>query len=193
MALSETDTIPIPPITPGVARALSPLMRRIACEDESTDAPGLNTYLVGIDEIVIVDPGPIEESHIDVLVGCGGESVRWIVMTDTDPKYSESALNLKEKTGAELIAPVDFPGADQTLGDGFKINATEFRMTAVALDKGKGQNFIFVLEQERTILTGDHIDGSIPEDIKEKVKPYRIKSIAPGHGQFIEDARKMFS
>ena len=54
------EPIPLPPITPGVARALSPLVRRIAnkCEGDSED-PGLNTYLIGIDEIVIIDPGPV--------------------------------------------------------------------------------------------------------------------------------------
>jgi len=191
MALSETDTIPVPPITPGVARALSPLMRRIACEGESEETPGLNTYLIGIDEIVVVDPGPIEENHIDVLCGCGGERIRWIILTDTNPAYSESALMLKERTGAELIAPGSFPDADQTLGDGFKVDATEFILTAVALEEP--EKFLFVLEQERTLLTGDHLkNNKIPVDLLEKLRPYRLKSIAPGHGQFSEDARPQF-
>jgi len=177
------EQVPLPPITPGVARALSPLVRRIACESTSGE-PGLNTYLVGIDEIVIVDPGPSDAQHLDVLCGCGGDRIRWIVLTDTESDYSASAAELKERTGAELVAPAGFGGADQVLGDGFKIDATEFRMTAVAVEEGSANKFSFVLEQERTLLSGDHVgEGEVPKGLPEKVKSYRIKSIAPGHGQ----------
>ncbi len=182
------EAVPPPPITPGVARALSPLVRRIASEGNDGE-PGLNTYLIGIDEIVIIDPGPEDDSHLDVLCGCGGDRIRWIVLTDTDQVYSAGAQRLKKRTGAELVAPAGFNGADDVLGDGYKIDATEFRITAVAIDDGSDGRFSFVLEQERTLLSGDHItDGGAPDGLPEKVKSYRIKSVAPGHGQIIENA-----
>lgn len=187
MSVAEEPVLP-PPITPGVARALSPLVRRIACAEPDGEA-GLNTYLIGIDEIVIVDPGPGDASHLDVLCGCGGDRIRWIVLTDPDKAYSAGAQELKERTGAELIAPVGFDGADQVLGDGYKIDATEFRITAVAIDDGGDGRFSFVLEQERTLLAGDHVsDEGLPSTLPPKVKSYRIKSIAPGRGQYIENA-----
>ena len=47
------------PIVPGVASALSPLVRRIVANNPGLmTGPGTNTYLVGIDEIVVIDPGP---------------------------------------------------------------------------------------------------------------------------------------
>ena len=48
------------PIVPGVARALSPLVRRIlALNPSPIRSYGTNaTYLIGIDEIVVIDPGP---------------------------------------------------------------------------------------------------------------------------------------
>ncbi len=185
------EPVPLPPITPGVARALSPLVRRIACEDE-TGEPGLNTYLIGIDEIVIIDPGPGDARHLDVLCGCGGDRIKWIVLTDTDSAYSGAAQELRERTGADLVAPAGFDGADDVLGDGYKIDATEFRITAVAIDDGADGRFSFVLEQERTLLSGDHVceNDKVKEAVAEKVKSYRIKSIAPGHGQLIENAGK---
>ena len=73
MSITE-EPVPLPPITPGVARALSPLVRRIAAAGDG-DEPGLNTYLVGIDEIVIVDPGPMDDQHLEVLCGCGGDRI----------------------------------------------------------------------------------------------------------------------
>jgi len=192
--VSITDEpVPLPPITPGVARALNPLVRRIAAEGDG-DEPGLNTYLIGIDEIVIIDPGPEDAQHLDVLCGCGGDRIRWIVFTDPDSAYSAGAQQLKERTGAELVAPAGFDGADQVLGDGYKIDATEFRITAVAIDDGSDGRFSFVLEQERTLLGGDHVTVDIvPKTLPKKVKSYRIKSIAPGHGQFIENASGLLS
>ncbi len=183
------EPTPPPPITPGVARALSPLVRRIANADESGE-PGLNTYLVGIDEIVIIDPGPGTAEHLDVVCGCGGDRIRWIVMTDTSDEYAGGAKKLKELTGAELLAPPGFDGADDVLGDGYKIDATEFRILAMALGDPDEGRYTFVLEQERCLLPGDQLDDGIPEDFPARVKSFRLKTVAPGHGQYIEDAKE---
>ncbi|MDH4075316.1 MAG: hypothetical protein OEY41_13500 [Acidimicrobiia bacterium] len=182
----------LPPIIPGVARALSPLVRRITCQGDNGE-PGLNTYLIGIDEIVIIDPGPLDDGHLDVLCGCGGDRIRWIVLTDTHERYSAGAVSLKERTGAELLAPPGFHGADDVLGDGYKIDATEFRITAVAINDGADGRYSFVLEQERTLITGDHCHESVPSHLPEKVKSFRIKAIAPGHGQYIENAKAVLA
>src|SRR2546430_188259 len=49
----------MPDMTPGVASALSPLVRRIVAPNPGLmTGPGTNTYLVGIDEVAVVDPGP---------------------------------------------------------------------------------------------------------------------------------------
>lgn len=186
------EAAPLPPIIPGVARALSPLVRRIASAGQDGE-PGLNTYLVGIDEIVIIDPGPLDDGHLDVLCGCGGDRIRWIVLTDVDAQYSAGAVQLKEMTGAELVAPAGFDGADEVLGDGYKIDATEFRITAVAMSDGSDGRFSFVLEQERTLLPGDHCHEGVPADLTAKVKSYRIKAIAPGRGQYIENAKAVLT
>jgi glyoxylase-like metal-dependent hydrolase (beta-lactamase superfamily II) len=186
--MSVEEPTPPPPITPSVARALSPLLRRIARPGEGGD-PGLNTYLVGIDEIVIVDPGPGDVDHLGVLCGCGGDRIRWIIMTDTSDYYAGGARTLKEMTGAELVAPAGFDGADEVLGDGYKIDATEFRIIAMAVGDPASGKHLFVLEQERSLLTGDHLAESIPVDLPAKVKSFRLRNIAPGHGQFNENAK----
>lgn len=184
------EPTPLPPITPGVARALSPLVRRIACEGDDGE-PGLNTYLIGIDEIVILDPGPGAESHLDVLCGCGGDRIRWIIMTNTSPEYAAGALRLKELTGAELVAPAGFEGADTVLDESYQVDATEFRIST--LNIGEPGHHVFILEQERSMLPGDHLDDGVPEGLAPRVKRYRLKSIAPGHGQYIENAKEIFA
>ena len=49
----------MPDLTPGVPSALSPLVRRIVAPNPGPfTGPGTNTYLVGIDEVAVIDPGP---------------------------------------------------------------------------------------------------------------------------------------
>ncbi len=186
----EEEPTPLPPITAGVARALSPLVRRIACADGDGE-PGLNTYLVGIDEIVIIDPGPGAAEHLDVLCGCGGDRIRWIIMTNTSDDYAGGALKLKELTGAELVAPPGFEGADTVLDEDYQVDATEFRITTISV--GDNGEHVFILEQERSMLAGDHLDDGVPDGLSARVKKFRLKAIAPGHGQYIENAKEIFA
>ena len=59
-------------IVPGVARALSPMARRIlAMNPGPRTGLGTNTYMVGIDEIAVIDPGPNDQGHLDSIIGCG--------------------------------------------------------------------------------------------------------------------------
>ena len=93
------------PLVPEVASALSPLVRRIVCNNPGLmTGPGTNTYLVGVDEIVVVDPGPDDATHLDAIAGCGGDAIRWIVCTHTHPDHSPGAAGLKARTGAEVLA-----------------------------------------------------------------------------------------
>ena len=60
----------MPAMTPEVPSALSPLVRRIVASNRSPmTGPGTNTYLVGIDEVAVIDPGPADQKHIDAIVG----------------------------------------------------------------------------------------------------------------------------
>ena len=43
--------------------------------------PGTNTYLVGIDEVAVVDPGPDVAEHIEAILGASmADRVRWVVL-----------------------------------------------------------------------------------------------------------------
>src|SRR4029078_12168697 len=93
-----------PPLVPGVARALSPLVRRIVAPNPGImTGPGTNTYLVGIDEIAVIDPGPDDETHLDAVAACGGDRIRWILVTHTHQDHSPGVGGLKERTGAEVL------------------------------------------------------------------------------------------
>jgi len=192
------------PIVPGVASALSPLVRRIVAPNPGLmTGPGTNTYLVGIDEIVVIDPGPADEGHLDAIAGCGGDRIRWIVCTHTHVDHFPGAAGLKERTGAEVLAFDSRDGLeiDRSLADGDGIEATEFVLRALHTPGHASNHLCFVLEQERMLFSGDHImngstvvirppDGDMIVYLEQlerlKARRPRLKSIAPGHGHLIE-------
>ncbi len=207
--MSDDTAVSAPkPIVYGVASALSPMVRRIVAENPGMmTGPGTNTYLVGIDEIAVIDPGPGEASHLDAIAGCGGDRIRWILLTHTHEDHSPGAVGLKKLTGAEILAfgPGEGKGKvrlDGTLGDGAVIEATEFHLTALHTPGHASNHLCYLLNEERTLFTGDHImqgstvvigppDGDMAAYFAslEKLKTIRprLRAIAPGHGHLIDD------
>src|SRR5205085_10979890 len=91
-------------MTTGVACALSPLVRRIVAPNPGPmTGPGTNTYLVGVDEVAVIDPGPDDAGHLDAVADCGGDRVRWILVTHTHSDHAPGAAGLKQRTGAEVL------------------------------------------------------------------------------------------
>jgi glyoxylase-like metal-dependent hydrolase (beta-lactamase superfamily II) len=194
-----------PPLVAGVASALSPLVRRIVAPNPSMmTGAGTNTYLVGIDEIVVIDPGPADDGHLDAIAGCGGDRIRWIVVTHTHEDHAPGVVGLRERTGADVLAfgPDGDLDLDGTLGDGDAIEATEFVLRAIHTPGHASNHLCFLLEQERLLFSGDHImegstvvvsppDGDMAAylqslDRLKSLRP-RLRSIAPGHGHLIDD------
>ena len=92
-------------LVPGVPRAISPMVRRIVAPNPGVfTGPGTNTYLVGVDEVAVIDPGPDDDAHLEAILGCGGDRIRWILTTHTHIDHWPIAPRLKERTGAEYLA-----------------------------------------------------------------------------------------
>ena len=196
------------PIVYGVASALSPMVRRIVANNPGLmTGPGTNTYLVGIDEIAVIDPGPADDAHLDAIAGCGGDRIRWILLTHTHEDHSPGAVGLRKRTGAPVLGfgPGHGKGKvrlDDTLADGDVIEATEFHLTAIHTPGHASNHLCYLLNEERTLFTGDHLmqgstvvisppDGDMAAYLEslERVKAIRprLRAIAPGHGHVITD------
>ena len=195
-------------LTPGVACAIGPLVRRIVAPNPGLmTGPGTNTYLVGIDEIAVIDPGPDEASHLDAIAACGGDRIRWILLTHTHPDHAPGAVGLKERTGAQVLAfgPGDSSEfeviePDVAIGEGFELEATEFRLTALHTPGHASDHLCYLLERSRLLFSGDHVmqgstvvikppDGDMAAYLESlrRLLTLRVRSIAPGHGHVIED------
>jgi glyoxylase-like metal-dependent hydrolase (beta-lactamase superfamily II) len=198
----------MPDMTPEVPSALSPLVRRIVASNASAmTGPGTNTYLVGIDEVAVIDPGPDDQKHVDSIVGASmRERVRWIVLTHSHPDHAPATAKLAKATGAEVLAfskrDPDLK-VDRTIGDGATIEGTEFHLDVLHTPGHAPNHLCFFLDEERTLFSGDTVlqgmysvvsprrGGDMTQYLAslERLKKMRITRIAPGHGDVIDDAR----
>jgi glyoxylase-like metal-dependent hydrolase (beta-lactamase superfamily II) len=202
----------VPAMTPEVPSALSPLIRRVVANNPSLmTGPGTNTYLVGIDEVAVIDPGPDVAKHVESIVGAAmRDRVRWVLLTHTHPDHWPAADRIRKKTGALVGAFGKFPKADEVkldldlvLNDGETIDGTEFRLEALHTPGHAPNHLCFWLDEERALFTGDHVlngtttvvnpqrGGDMVEylaSLERLRKLKRVSKICPGHGDVIEDA-----
>jgi glyoxylase-like metal-dependent hydrolase (beta-lactamase superfamily II) len=209
--VDEEAPAPPRPLVPGIPAALSPLVRRVVAPNPGVmTGAGTNTYLVGIDEVVVVDPGPDDDSHLEAILGCGGDRIRWVVCTHTHPDHHPLAARLAAATGAEVLAYASRDGlaVDRELRDGDAIEATEFRLRAVHTPGHASNHLCYLLPEERLLFSGDHVmqgstvviappDGDMAAYLGslERLRSLRpaLRAIAPGHGHLIDDPERVLA
>jgi glyoxylase-like metal-dependent hydrolase (beta-lactamase superfamily II) len=188
-------------------KTLSPLVRCLTAPNSNPmTGPGTNSYLVGNDQLALIDPGPLIDSHIQRLLEYVGDSLSWILVTHTHPDHSPAAKILADKTGAELVgyAMPDDGHQDRTfqpvknLQQGDLLRTDEFCLEAIHTPGHVANQFCFLLREEGMLFSGDHImqgssvviippSGDMSEYIEStrKLNAYPIESIAPGHGYLL--------
>lgn len=198
-----------PEIVYGQPVQLSPLVRRITANNSSVmTGPGTNTYLIGLDQVAVIDPGPALDAHIDAILAACGDRLRWIIATHTHPDHSPAAARLAAATGAVVLGNViDNDGrqdASFNPARGFRqdeiLDAKEFTLRALLTPGHVGNHICFLLENEGLLFTGDHImqgstvvivppSGDMKDylDSLQLLRNYPVQALAPAHGQLIPD------
>jgi glyoxylase-like metal-dependent hydrolase (beta-lactamase superfamily II) len=195
----------------GVPFRLNSRVRRLVAPNPGVmTGPGTNTYLLGDEEVAVLDPGPAIPAHIDAILAAAGDRIRWIVCTHTHPDHSPAWQAVAAATGAQVIGAL--PADDMFQDDTFRpdrevrhddvLATPEFSLRAVHTPGHVSNHFCFLLEEEQMLFAGDHImNGStvviIPPggDMKAYIESlqlllnYPLKFIAPGHGEVMEDSR----
>jgi glyoxylase-like metal-dependent hydrolase (beta-lactamase superfamily II) len=188
-------------LAPGVRRLLAP-------NPSMMTGPGTNTYLFGIAEIAVIDPGPDIEEHIDRIIETAGAPIRWVLATHTHPDHSPGAMSLAARTGAQVVgrpAP-DHGPQDRTfrparvLNDGDMLETGEFTIEAVQTPGHASNHLCYRHAGTNWLVTGDQvIDGSTvvinpPDgDMKDyidslrRLKTLDCAALLPGHGERIDD------
>ena len=87
--------IPVP-VGPGIVRLTAP-------NASAYTFTGTNSYLVGEDEIFVIDPGPSDKSHLSALLrAIGGKKVVAVLVTHTHKDHSSAARSLADECKAPL-------------------------------------------------------------------------------------------
>jgi len=161
----------------GALMRLSPLVGRVLAPNPSPFTyTGTQTYIVGAEDVAVIDPGPDDAAHLAALVDAiGGRPVRAILCTHTHRDHSPAAAPLGALTGAPVIgcAPLtmddDGPRADaafdaayrpdRVLADGQKVGGMGWTLMAVATPGHTSNHLCFALPEEGALFTGDHVMG----------------------------------
>ncbi len=167
------------PVEYGVARTISPLIRRVVAKNPSPFTyHGTGTYLIGRGEVAVVDPGPAIAEHVDALLAAlAGERITHQLITHTHLDHSPAARLVAERTGAptfgfgphgagrhERGATVE-AGADLAfvpdvrVGPGDVIEGAGWSVEAVHTPGHCSNHLCFQVREERILLTGDHVMG----------------------------------
>jgi glyoxylase-like metal-dependent hydrolase (beta-lactamase superfamily II) len=166
---------------------------------------GTNSWVLrdpGGERCVVVDPGPIENGHVDELAAVG--PIALIVLTHGHFDHSEAAPRLHELTGAPVVA------RDASLCIGAEPLSEATGRTSVAgldwltvLTPGHSSDSVcLVLEADQALLTGDTVlgrgtavvaypDGQLGEylDSLQRLRDLAAADITvllPGHGPVIQ-------
>ncbi len=191
-----------------IPKQITPLVRRITAGNPGMfTGPGTNTYLIGDEEVTVIDPGPALHEHIEVIIQASA-NIKQILLTHTHPDHSPGARLLQDNIGVPVFALITESSKDQDITftperiliDG-EIIANEYYSIEVIHTPGHASNHLcYLLKDEKLLFTGDHImdgstvviappDGSMQDyiDSLAKLKEYDLNKIAPGHGELIDE------
>jgi len=186
---------------------ISPLIRRITAGNGSVfTGPGTNTYLVGNDNVTVIDPGPAMEEHIEAILRAS-KNIKQILVTHTHPDHSPGVRLLKKELDIPAYGMITSSSKNQDktfhperiLLDGELLKENEYSLEVIHTPGHASNHLCFFLEEEKFLFTGDHImsgstvvigppDGNMKQYIEslEKLKNYDAEKLAPGHGDVME-------
>lgn len=187
------------------------IRRMVAPNPSMMTGPGTNTYLFGVEEVAVLDPGPRLRNHVDDICDKAGAPIRWILATHTHPDHSPGVELLAEKTGAEVLGMAPVAGEHQDtsfqptrlLADGDSLQTDEFTLKAVHTPGHASNHLCFLHAASNWLCTGDHVidgstvvinppDGNMRDYLRslEHVKALRPEALLPGHGEKIDEPNR---
>ena len=174
--------------------------------------PGTNSYLVGENELVLIDPGPVDQAQLESFQAALDEiPLRYILVTHTHRDHSPGAMALAEATGAELVgvkAP-DALGQDHSFvpaglwQGGEVIELDGFSIELIATPGHVSNHICYLLREDKLLFTGDHIlqgttpvilppDGDMADYLNslEILLNLDLRFLAPGHGVLMDEPKQ---
>jgi glyoxylase-like metal-dependent hydrolase (beta-lactamase superfamily II) len=149
---------------------------------------GTNTWVVGDEPAVVIDPGPDDEGHLAEVARTAGR-VAAVVVTHDHEDHAEGARRFADRVGAPLRSWRVQGG--EHLRDGEAVRGGGVELRAVHAPGHSADHLCFFVPQERALFTGDTVLGRgtsfIDPPDGDLAKYLAPRTIYPGHGPVLLD------
>ena len=174
---------------------------------------GTNTYLVGREDLTLIDPGPNIKEHIDEIIRVGDNKIKRILVTHTHTDHSPAALPISKVLDVPMYGRlIDGESSwedesfipDVILNDADIIKTDEYTLEVIHTPGHASNHLCFLIKELNCLITGDHImdgstvvigppDGNMADYLESlnKLFKYKIDCLAPGHGNFMYEPKKV--
>lgn len=163
----------------GVPSPMSPgVVRLVARNPGPFTFKGTNTYLVGTTSLAVIDPGPDDAEHRElILKTAAGRPITHILITHTHRDHTDGLAALQSATGAlscgygRGAAPAgisekgpsgseyihyDF-APDVRMSDGDSLSGSDWQLTALHTPGHAPDHLCFALSGRHILFSGDHV------------------------------------
>lgn len=160
---------------------------------------GTNTWIVGENPAIVIDPGPDDAGHLLAVMDAAGP-IAEILVTHDHPDHQPGAERLAHTVALEYRAHRPGPGGVR-LHDGEEVVAGQARLRSVFTPGHAADHTAFHMEAEAALFTGDAVLGrgtSVIDPPEGDLAAYlrslaamlalEPRTIYPGHGPAVFDA-----
>ncbi|KCZ49370.1 MBL fold metallo-hydrolase [Hyphomonas pacifica] len=196
----------------GVVEQVSPLIRRVIANNPGPFTyVGTGVYIIGHGEVAVLDPGPEDAEHFEVLKKVlEGETVTHVLVSHGHSDHSPLAHPLAEWAACKTYAKnCGIPTAkgelgsaddlgfmpDVKVGDGDVISGPGWTLDVIETPGHTCNHLCFGLREENACFSGDHImgwsttvvappDGDMADYMNslDKIQAMKFETLWPTHG-----------
>ena len=167
---------------------------------------GTQTYVIGTETLIVLDPGPLDERHLErVDAVVGGRSVAAVCLTHAHADHAASAAVAAARWGelrGSVVTLARVGCGGRPLADDERVELGDgLRLRALATPGHSADHLCYLLEPARLLFTGDlvlgegssmivHPDGSVGGYLASlaRLAALQPRRLLPGHGPARDDA-----